>query len=363
MGLKVETLSLWNFRSFAEKTISFDEKMTIIAGPNAVGKTNTVEALQLLTAGSSFRKPTAQELLHEGAEAGRADLSLRGDGREVDAALTLKEGKRRFFWCGKPCHAHDLSGNLMSVLFTPDDLSLVKRSASFRRDELDAFGAQVNRGYAKVLRTYTRGIEQRNRLLKEPSFDMGLLDAWDASVALGAATLLVHRLALFRRLSVAAHDIYGQIAQEDLSCAYRSSLGPLPEDATREDLVLLMSDALAKGRELDLRRQMSCVGPHRDDIAFALDGRDARSFASQGQQRTIVLAWKMAEVEVSRRILGASPLLLLDDVMSELDEGRRRALTSFMQEEMQTVITTTNLGYFPDELLERAKVVEIGERG
>ena len=251
----------------------------------------------------------------------------------------------------------------MSVLFTPDDLSLVTMSASFRRDELDAFGAQVNRGYAKVLRTYTRGIEQRNRLLKEPSFDMGLLDAWDASVALGAATLLVHRLALFRRLSVAAHDIYGQIAQEDLSCAYRSSLGPLPEGATREDLVLLMSDALAKGRELDLRRQMSCVGPHRDDIAFALDGRDARSFASQGQQRSIVLAWKMAEVDVSRQILGASPLLLLDDVMSELDEGRRRALTSFMQEEMQTVITTTNLGYFPDGLLERAKVVEIGERG
>lgn len=363
MGLKVETLSLWNFRSFEDRTISFDERMTIVCGPNAVGKTNAVEALQLLTAGASFRKPTASELLREGAEAGRADLSLAGDGREVDAALTLKDGKRRFFWCGKPCHAHDLAGNLMSVLFTPDDLSLVKRSASYRRDELDAFGAQVNRGYAKVLRTYTRGIEQRNRLLKGTPVDLALLDAWDASVALGAATLLVHRLALFRRLSAAAHDIYGRIAQEELSCAYRSSLGALPDGASRDGLASLMAEALEQGREQDLRRQMSCVGPHRDDIAFALDGRDARSFASQGQQRSIVLAWKMAEVEVSRQILGSSPLLLLDDVMSELDEGRRRALTSFMQEEMQTVITTTNLGYFPDELLERAKVVEIGERG
>ncbi len=364
MGLKVASLELWNFRSFEERSFSFSEGMTILVGPNAVGKTNTVEALQLLTSGTSFRKPTALQLLHEGKEMGKASCVLRGDGRTIDVALELRDGKRRFTWNGKPCHAHDLAGSLMNVLFTPDDLSLVKRSAANRRDELDAFGAQVNRGYAKVLRTYTRSIEQRNRLLKDPYPDPALLDAWDASVAVGAATLLKHRLALFQRLSVAASEIYAHIAEgEELSCSYVSSLGKLPEDPERDELADLMASKLAASREQDLRRQMTCVGPHRDDIVFALSGRDARAYGSQGQQRSVVLAWKMAEVEVSREILSAEPLLLLDDVMSELDEKRRASLTSFMQEDMQTVITTTNLGYFPKEVLDAAEVIEIGRRG
>lgn len=361
MGLRVDGLELWNFRSFGEEKISFAEHMTVLVGPNAVGKTNTVEALQLLTSGTSFRKPTASQLIREGEKMGRAKAEMSGDGRTVDSTLELEGGRRRFLWCGKPCHAHDLAGNLMSILFSPDDLSFVKRSASFRRDELDAFGAQVNRGYAKVLRTYLRSIEQRNRLLKDPAFDPDLLAAWDESVALGGATLLKHRLALFGRLSAAASAIYGQIAAgEELACSYISSLGEVPPDASRDDLCALMADALARTRETDIRRQMTGTGPHRDDISFSLAGKDARAFGSQGQQRSVVLAWKMAEVEVSRAITGAAPLLLLDDVMSELDADRRASLISFMQKDMQCVITTTNLGYFPDELLEEAEVVHLG---
>ena len=130
---------------------------------------------------------------------------------------------------------------------------------------------------------------------------------------------------------------------------------------TRDELCDLFARKLEEGRQDDLRRQQTLVGPQRDDIAFTIDGRDARVYGSQGQQRSIVLAWKMAEVRLSQEVVGEQPLLLLDDVMSELDEGRRDAMTRFVQSGIQTVVTTTNLGYFPEELLLDAKVVKIDE--
>lgn len=190
MGLLVKTLELQDFRSFGEKVVGLAPATTILCGPNAAGKTNTVEALQLLTAGYSFRHPTPAQLVREGAQAARASARLEGDGRVVDLRCDVVSGRRQFFRNGKRVQASEVSGTLMSVLFTPDDLQLVKRSASFRRDELDDFGRQANRGFASVLATYTRSIEQRNRLLKEERPDLDLLDAWDASVALGGATLL-----------------------------------------------------------------------------------------------------------------------------------------------------------------------------
>jgi DNA replication and repair protein RecF len=128
----------------------------------------------------------------------------------------------------------------------------------------------------------------------------------------------------------------------------------------REELTARYLARLAAGRADDLRRQQTLVGPHRDDLSFAIDGRDARTFGSQGQQRSIVLAWKMAEVELAAEILGEQPLLLLDDVMSELDEQRRAAVIGFVQAGIQAVVTTTNLGYFPQELLDASKVVSFG---
>ncbi|MFC2647223.1 MAG: DNA replication/repair protein RecF [Coriobacteriaceae bacterium] len=361
MGLKVATLSLYNFRNFTDTEFSFSPSMTILQGSNAVGKTNTVEALQLLTAGQSFRKPTAAQLLHDGAAEGSAKSELVGDGRHVEAALEIQHGRRRFLWNTKPCRGYDLASNLMSVLFNPDDLSFVKRSASYRRDELDGFGSQVNRGYAKLVRAYMRSVEQRNRLLKDTPIDKSLLNCWDASVALGGATLLTHRLALFRRLAQAASEIYSTIsASEHLECHYLCSLGDIKEGMGREEYETRFADKLARGRDDAIRRQMTLVGPQRDDIQFTLDGRDARDFGSQGQQRTIVLAWKMAEVKVATEIRGTTPLLLLDDVMSELDEERRRSLTRFMQKDMQTVITTTNLGYFSQDILDGAQVIQLG---
>ena len=251
-----------------------------------------------------------------------------------------------------------MPATLMSVLFSPDDLALVKRGASGRRDELDDFGRQANRGYSNVLAAYTRAVEQRNRLLKESRCDLGLLDAWDSSVALGGATLLASRLRLFRRLSEKVSAIYARVAAgEELTCAYVCSLGEEALGMGRDELCELFAGRLRAARSEDLRRQQTTVGPHRDDVRFEIAGRDARAFGSQGQQRCVVLALKMAEVELAREVVGARPLLLLDDVMSELDAARREAVVRFAQTGIQTVVTTTNLGYFSPELLDASEVV------
>lgn len=362
MGLLVKTLELQDFRSFGEKVVGLAPATTILCGPNAAGKTNTVEALQLLTAGYSFRHPTPAQLVREGAQTARASARLEGDGRVVDLRCDVVSGRRQFFRNGKRIQASEVSGTLMSVLFTPDDLQLVKRSASFRRDELDDFGRQANRGFASVLSTYTRSIEQRNRLLKEERPDLDLLDAWDASVALGGATLLHGRLRLFERLRAKVCEVYGELAAgEGLECRYLCSLGDEALGLSKDDLRELFCARLASARPDDLRRRQTTVGPHRDDVAFLIEGRDARAYGSQGQQRSVVLALKMAEVLLSAEVVGNQPLLLLDDVMSELDERRREAVTRFAQRGVQTVITTTNLGYFSPELLDEAEVVGYGD--
>jgi DNA replication and repair protein RecF len=358
-GLHAQRLELVDWRSFEERVVDFDESLTILCGPNAHGKTNTVEALQLCTAGVSFRRPRPLELVRTGAEAARATLHLRGDGRVIETSCLARQGARRFRRNDKPCAPADVPQMLRSVVFTPDDLSFVKRGAKVRREELDDFARQVSPGYAKVLSSYQRAVEQRNRLLKELTPDLLLLDAWDASVALGGATLLHARLRIFERLVPKLVAIYGRICDgEALSCDYVATLGEDASALSRKELSDRFLDRLQAARDDDLRRQQTTVGPHRDDVTFALDGRDARTFGSQGQQRSIVLAWKMAEVELAEEILDEKPLLLLDDVMSELDERRRAAVVSFVQSGIQTVVTTTNLGYFAPELIAGARVID-----
>lgn len=361
MGLLAQHLSLVDFRNFESLELELGDGVTILVGPNASGKTNTVEALQLLTTGSSFRKPTPKQLVREGAECGRASVRLAGDGRIIDVSCDVKTGRKAFTRNGKHCQAQEVSGTLLSILFSPDDLMMVKGGASYRRDEIDGFGRQAAKGYANLMAAYTHAIEQRNRLLKEPYIDSDLLDAWDVSVARGGASLLSARLRLLGRLTPRIESAYVDISGgEMLTCTYICSLGDEIQGRSRDELTQLMLNRLIENHEEDIRRQMTCVGPHRDDVLFEVDGRDARNFASQGQQRSIVLAIKVAEVGLADEVCGQRPLLLLDDVMSELDATRRAAVMGLAGEGIQTIVTTTNLGYFDDGVLQSAKVVHFG---
>lgn len=367
MGIYARELRVQHYRSFEERVLDLAEGITILVGHNAAGKTNLVEALQLLTSGQSFRRPSPRELLRDGAERGSALLELEGDGRRVTNECELTETRRAFKRNGKKTNAAGVRGVLPSVLFCPDDLDMVKRSASVRRRALDDFGVQLNAQYAQLVSTYERVVEQRNTLLKDHDRDPALAAAWDESLVATGAALMQHRAALLDRVAAHAARAYADIApHERLDIAYEPSFGA-PGDAAAVDLAdraMIERSFRARLRELgqdEARRGLTLVGPHRDEIAFSIDGRSARLYASQGQQRSIVLAWKVAEVAVTRDILGYAPLLLLDDVMSELDESRRAAILLFIEGEVQTVITTTNLGYFTHEILERTKVVGVGQ--
>ena len=362
MSLQVKSLTMHDFRNASLRDLELGAGMTVLVGPNAVGKTNTVEALQLVTAGASFRHPRPSELIRSGAETAQVKAVFEGDGRVVDVACNITPNRRLFRFNGKPCKPQALIGTKMSVLFNPDDLMFVKGSASGRRSELDAYGSQANASYDQLVRNYVRALEQRNNFLKQDTVDLALLDAWDESLAVVGAQLLQHRVGLFVRLATLCSQAYARIAQnEALTCSYVSSLDQEIYGLDREELQNCLWNKLHEVRPVDIRRQQTTVGPHRDDFVFEIDGRAARAFASQGQQRSIVLAWKMAQVELAQTLIGEEPLLLLDDVMSELDAQRRSALTSFVESGVQTVVTTTNLGYFPDKLLDAAKVVTLND--
>lgn len=366
MTMYARDLSVARYRSFDSYRLALSDGVTVLAGPNAAGKTNLIEALQLLTSGASFRHPTAAELVHDGACSCKVELRLEGDGRVLDMGLSVEDGKRSFSRNGKRCAASGVRGVLPSVLFCPDHLDMVKRGAIERRTALDDFGVQLSARYADLASAYGRCVSQRNALLRETWCCREMLGAWNESLARAASALLVHRLALLDRLSGHVCDAYGRVASgESAGVSYVSTLGDLPRTEDRDELRSWayehMLSVLDERADEEIRRGVTLVGPHRDEIEFSVAGRSARSFASQGQQRTLVLAWKVAEVAVARDILGTAPLLLLDDVMSELDAGRRGAFLQLIGDDIQTVITTTNLGYFTDDLLDRAKVVSMGE--
>ncbi len=362
MSLYFDTLTLYNFRNHHDATVHLSPHITILYGPNASGKTNTIEALQLLTAGSSFRKPSPRELIAQGAEASRIEGVLKGDERILDVQLDISAGKKTFKRNAKKCNSYEMSYLLPSILFSPDDLTFIKGSSSQRRRDLDMFAAQVSKGYNEVLRAYSKAIEQRNRLLKDAAVDHNLLDAWDEYLIKHGATLILARRNLIRRLASKTADIYKRISGgESLKCTYIPSGIHSVDGLDIDTCAKQLEQALKQARSEDLRLRHTSIGPHRDDVHFELEDMEAKLFCSQGQQRSIVLAWKMAQVLVCEEVLEQKPLLLLDDVMSELDEKRRAEILNFIQEDMQTVITTTNLEYFTRDMLENSKVIPYGK--
>ena len=362
MGLVATSLQLTGFRSFGSFEVEPDPALTVLVGPNAVGKTNVIEALQLLTAAESFRKPQWNEVIRWGSAETLMVLTAEGEKRSLRTELRLNSaGKREYRVNGKVRRrVSDVAGILPCVLFTPDDLRLIKDSAEKRRSALDSLGAQLSPSYRALRAEYERVVRQRNAALRSPGRDLEVIDALTSkSVEVGSG-FMAARMRLFLRLKPAMSELYENLSHgETLEVTYLPSWGPAGEILKEDEVAAQLERAFEKRRLDELARGTTLVGPHRDDIVFEIDGRDARAYSSQGQQRTATLAWKLAEVSVIKEVSGQSPLLLLDDVMSELDEERRHSLASFVGGAAQTFMTTTNLGYFDKGLVERAKIVKL----
>jgi DNA replication and repair protein RecF len=308
----------------------------------------------------SFRRPLWAETIRWGAEEARLEMTASGDGRSLDVEMSVtSEGRRIYQVNGKPKRTiSEVAGILPCVVFTPDDLRMVKDAAEKRRAAVDGVGDQLSAAYRSSRAEYERILRQRNRLLKEDHRDAGLLRLWTDRLVESGTSYTARRRRLFDRLAEKMSEVYLMLAgREELIARYRPSWEDVGTEG--EDGREAMEEALRVKQSEEMRRRVSLVGPHRDEISFSINGRDARSFASQGQQRTIALAWKLAEVRVMTEVGGQPPILLLDDVMSELDEARRNALARFVGEAAQTLVTTTNLGYFDPELAERAETVKL----
>lgn len=362
MGLTVTRLSLRDFRSYRKFEIEPDSKLTVLVGPNAAGKTNVVEALQLVTAGDSFRRPQWSELVRWGTHEANVVLEAEGDSRVLETALTVGETGRRVYRVNGKVRRRisEVAGIIPCVSFTPDDLRIVKDSADRRRAAIDGVGDQLSPAYLTVRMEYERIVRQRNALLKDIQRNQDVLDALTERLVLKGVAFMGHRHRLFDRVAAKMSEVYVTLVSgERLSAVYLPSWSRTDKEIGNGEPVELMRAALRKSEAEEKARGLTLVGPHRDEVVFSINGREARSFASQGQMRTIALAWKLAEVAVVTDIAGQAPVLLLDDVMSELDETRRHALTAFVGEAAQTLMTTTNLGYFDKELVSRARVVEV----
>jgi len=354
-------LEFTDFRSYGRFVLDPDEELTILVGPNATGKTNVIEGIELLTAAESFRKPSWADVVRWGADEAKLEMWAEGEGRVLDTAMYANSaGKRLYKVNGKARRrVSEVAGVVPCVVFTPDDLRIVKDAAERRRAAVDGVGDQLSPAYRSARVEYERILKHRNSLLRDETGDEEMLSLWTARLVESGVAFSGHRRRLFERISAKMSEVYRTLSGgESLQAVYQPSWES--RTGTETDPQVAMFRALQSRRREERARATTVVGPHRDDINFAVDGRDARSFGSQGQQRTIALSWKLAEVGVITDIGGQPPVLLLDDVMSELDESRRHALAKFVGGAAQTFVTTTNLGYFEKELVDRALVVELG---
>lgn len=368
MTLRVEDIELTDFRNYEHFELTEIGPLTVLVGPNAVGKTNIVEGIQLMTSLTSFRHPTIDQVIRHGVPAARTKARITDGERLLDVVMTLQEHKRKYTLNGKAKRPADLKGLMPSVAFTPDDLDLVKGSMSVRRTALDALGSQLSANHYLIKKDYEKVVRYKNRLLKDGA-PAALLDSIDETLVTCGAQLSCYRAALFAKLSPEIARRYADISHgERLSARYAPSweAGVSRETSTfsREEARQELARALEGRRVEEIARKRSLVGPHADRIDFSIEGQDASLFGSQGQQRSVVLAYKLAEAAVIEDVLDQKPILLLDDVMSELDAFRRHALVEFISGDVQTFITTANLAYFDRSLLENARVVELSrERG
>jgi DNA replication and repair protein RecF len=371
MGVLLKKLELFNFRNHHFLCIDEPKELIIIVGRNAAGKTNIIEALQLVSMLESFRNPRWQDVVTDTCDEAVIQARFSQNERLIDIRMESREGKRSYSLNGKKKLKNSLKGIIPAVIFIPDDLALVKSSSEVRRKLLDDIGQQLSATYRDIAVEYQKTVRQRNSILKEQKdgrCQPHVLESWDENLLSLGSLLFVHRLRLYRRMVDKTYKFYNHFSHgETLISKYIPSFNCLGSEYSDEDLTNMekgqIFELLSRTRELlreeECARGLTLVGPHKDEIRFFIEGHDARDFGSQGQQRSIALALKLAQLAVIQEISGNQPILLLDDVMSELDEKRRSMLIQLLTRDVQTVITATDLSFFDDDLLKNAQIIEL----
>ncbi|MBP3911673.1 MAG: DNA replication/repair protein RecF [Niameybacter sp.] len=332
----IQELALNNFRNYGEVNIQLDKGINIFKGDNAQGKTNVLEAIYLCATARSHRTSQEKEVIKWNEEAAHItlDVQKRTFNDKIDFHITQK-GKAVAINKLPVAKLGELFGTLTVVMFSPEDLQLIKKSPKERRRFIDIELCQFNKLYYYALKQYYKVLKQRNNALKQyqqnPNPDM--LDIWDMQYVEYAKEVIRRRSEFIQEINEVAKKIHANISggKEDLEVVYEPNV-----------LEANIEEKVARYRQKDIMTQSSSVGPHRDDLKFLINGMDVKVYGSQGQQRTVVLSMKLAELRLMQENLGEAPILLLDDVLSELDDSRQKYLFSYT-ENIQTLITCTGV--------------------
>ncbi len=347
--MQIERLKLNEFRNYEALLLKPDSALNVIVGENAQGKTNAVEAVFLCAFGRSHRTAKEGELIrsgYSGAYVG-ADIATVNGSRSIEIKLKCGERKQIFINSLLTKRTGELMGALNAVMFSPEDLELVKGAPSERRRFMDMELSQLRPAYYYTLQRYNAALKQRNALLKpEGRVDVNSIRSqlyvWDELLSVTGAEIMKMRFEFVERLGLIASRLHKQISGERETLFVRYAPDVDVERLGGGDIQAALSEALYNGALDDIRRGYTGVGPHRDELELNLNGANVRSFGSQGQQRTAALSLKLSELELIKAETGENPVLLLDDVLSELDEPRQRALLEAMSG-CQTFLTCTTL--------------------
>ena len=371
----LKTLHLRQFRNYRDCLVDFDAPKTILVGNNAQGKSNLLEAVELLSTLKSHRSVRDRELVLEEATVGQIQANLERAYGSIDLALTLRTQGRRTVALNHESLRRQLDflGILNAVQFSSLDLELVRGAPERRRNWLDSILIQLEPIYAYILQQYNQVLRQRNALLKtfrkqqtegridevsSRDFDSELA-LWDAQLATAGSRVTRRRARVLERLAPLAQAWHASISgkTEVLDVTYAPNVSI--EQDNPEGVQQAFLDKIQRRRIPEHQQGTSLVGPHRDEVEFTINETPARSYGSQGQQRTLVLALKLAELKLIEEVVGEPPLLLLDDVLAELDLNRQNQLLDAIQDRFQTLITTTHLGAFDSQWLNSSQILSV----
>jgi len=365
----IHQLSLKNYRSYHQLEISFENKVNVIIGENAQGKTNVMESIFVLAMAKSHRTSNDKELIRWDEDYAKIEGRIEKHSGSIPMELVIsKKGKK-----AKVNHIEQLKlsqyvGHMNVVMFAPEDLNLVKGSPMIRRRFIDMEIGQVSPIYLHDVSQYQKVLQQRNHYLKllqtKRQTDETMLEILTEQMNVLAAKIVKKRYEFLRLLEGWAKEIHSNISRgiERLKIQYK----PTVDVSENDDLTKMIKEFnlkfdKIKGKEIE--RGTTLFGPHRDDIIFFVNNRDVQTFGSQGQQRTTALSVKLAEIELIYSEIGEYPILLLDDVLSELDDHRQSHLLNTIQGKVQTFVTTTSIDGIAHETLNEASMyqVELGE--
>ena len=339
----IHRLTLKNFRNYIEECVSFKDGVNILTGSNAQGKTNAAEAIFFLCTGYSPRANKDRLVIKNGCESAEIFGEATSQYGEVSVKVAFNKNDKKSIYINgmQVLKIGDILGNINSVFFNPSELKLVQESPEDRRRFLNVSLSQMSKNYFYALQRYNKILSQRNNLLKDPDSYIikETLPVWDMQLTKEAGKIIRARNEFLTELSPLAEEKHAFLSDGKETLKMRTESGYY---GTEEEIAYAMYQDLKTGLERDMRLGFTSIGPHRDDIKFTLNGDDVRIYGSQGQQRTVALSLKLAETETFYKRFNEYPILILDDVLSELDKNRQRKLIGAV-EKMQTIFTATHL--------------------